>query len=375
MKTLVLALYEVTPPVSGAAVVSLQLVRHLPGEKILVQLKASGRPTPIESGFQVRDIEIKAANGAGKAAALLARFHRIASIVRTEAPDLLILEGAAWTFYYWLFLRFLGRRGRRPRLIYHAHNVEYLLRKEKNSRFVAALTGWAEKRLARTADIVTVVSEIDRKLFRDLTGVDGLLLPNGVDAAFFRCPPAKAIESVRIRYGLGRPSLAFMGLPAYPPNREAIAFLRDRIVPDLRDAYPEATLLIFGGDAGFAAPWLRNPGIVPYDEIPALLAAADVCLCPIFSGSGTRLKILEFLAAGRPVVATRKGAEGLDVEDGIHLALADGAEAFLRRILELLEAPAEAARMGEKGRRLIAERYDWPGLVRSFWSELNGEKR
>jgi polysaccharide biosynthesis protein PslH len=86
-------------------------------------------------------------------------------------------------------------------------------------------------------------------------------------------------------------------------------------------------------------------------------------VAPIFSGSGTRLKILESLAAGVPVVATRKGAEGLTLASGVEILLAEGAADFASTLTELLRNPDRRRQLGACGQRQVASRYDWAVLV------------
>ncbi len=166
------------------------------------------------------------------------------------------------------------------------------------------------------------------------------------------------------------PVVTFMGLTGYPPNREAVHFLVDEVMPLVRREIKDARLAVIGGEVDRREDWLTAPGTVPYEDIPGVLAASDVCAAPIFSGSGTRLKILEYMAAARPVVATRKGAEGLDVEDGADITLAETARETADGIITLLRDRASADRMGLAGRRLVSSGYDWKRIASDFQTEL-----
>ena len=84
---------------------------------------------------------------------------------------------------------------------------------------------------------------------------------------------------------------------------------------------------------------------------------------PLHIGGGTRLKILEALAMQVPVVSTRMGAEGLDLEDGIHLRLADDACTMTQAIAELCSQPNVAVEMARRGRKRVLERYDWEAVT------------
>ena len=103
-----------------------------------------------------------------------------------------------------------------------------------------------------------------------------------------------------------------------------------------------------------------------------MIKACNVCAAPIFSGSGTRVKILEYLAARKPVVSTAKGAEGLDAEDGRHLILAEKKDDFKHSILQLAGDRDLAARLGEEGRELVEMRYSWPRIFERFIPKVDG---
>jgi glycosyltransferase involved in cell wall biosynthesis len=94
-------------------------------------------------------------------------------------------------------------------------------------------------------------------------------------------------------------------------------------------------------------------------DIRPYLWTAGVCIAPLLSGSGTRLKILEALAAGCPVVSTSIGAEGLDLIDGQDLLLGDDPEAFAQQVAQVIENPSRALTISEKGKQIVKSLYDW----------------
>ena len=140
------------------------------------------------------------------------------------------------------------------------------------------------------------------------------------------------------------------------PYREALKFLTGQMLLELeRDGGGSCRLLVCGGPVPAGAP---HPGIVFVGRVPDIVPyvrRADICLAPIFTGSGTRLKILEYMAAGKPVVATPKGAEGLTGEVGVHFELAEPT-AFVSAVRRLAGDPVRASRMGAEARRLASER-------------------
>jgi len=370
MKTVVLSFYTAYPPVCGAAAVTYNLAKHLPGERTLIQVNEFKKGEVALDDFKIVDLLLNTSNHLSKTLHLAVHMPRIGRLLKSLAPDLLILEGASWTIYYLVLFYFLKIRRLPAKIVYHAHNVEYLLRIKRNGRIVAAMTKWAEGLLARKADLVTAVSDVDAGQFERLYGVMPLILPNGVDMDLFEDISAEQIQDIRTKYGLSGKITLFMGLTNFPPNAEAIQFLLKDVFPGVVQACPEAKLAILGGLLEQKRDWLVNPGVIPFQEIPAFVKACDVCVAPIFSGSGTRLKILEYMAACRPVVSTPKGAEGLGVRDGENIVMAEDARRFRDKILELFGAPESAAAIGRRGRDIVQEEYAWSVLIKRFWPFL-----
>jgi glycosyltransferase involved in cell wall biosynthesis len=155
-------------------------------------------------------------------------------------------------------------------------------------------------------------------------------------------------------------TLIFTGALRYRPNYDAMRWFIAEVWPQVRRVRPMARLFITGDHAGLALPdadGIECTGFV--DDIRPLLSSARLAVAPIFAGGGTRLKILEAMAAGTPVVATAKGAEGIDAASGEELLLADDAVSFAAQVVALLGDEGLRARLSQAARRLVAERYDW----------------
>ncbi len=161
-----------------------------------------------------------------------------------------------------------------------------------------------------------------------------------------------------------QPALIFSGNLEYRPNVSAVRFFRKRIWPLIRECWPGLVWRLVGKNpqavAKFVAGDARIELVGPVENAIQALASARVVVVPLLAGSGTRVKILEAWAAGRPVVSTSLGAEGLPVRDGEHLLLADNPEDFAAAVSRLLASPQLRERVGRAGRQLYESQFTWP---------------
>jgi glycosyltransferase involved in cell wall biosynthesis len=179
------------------------------------------------------------------------------------------------------------------------------------------------------------------------------VIPNGVDIDYYSNPGVKAIDSSAIVY---------TGRMSYRPNADAAAhFVRD-ILPTVLRSRPDAIFYVVGSDPPAEVRALAGSNVVitgSVDDVRPYLYRAGVVIAPIRAGSGTRLKILEALAAGKGVVSTALGCEGLDLQAGTDLLVADSPERFAAEVVRLLDDPGFSAILGARGADRVARSYGW----------------
>jgi glycosyltransferase involved in cell wall biosynthesis len=213
------------------------------------------------------------------------------------------------------------------------------------------------RRLLCRFDACTVVSERERELLVDAVGTPPPLhvIPNGVAV------PAAPLSARRTE------TVLFTGALRYAPNHEAMRWFLTAVWPRVLAVRPTARLLITGAHDDRSLPPVPNvvrTGFVA--DLQPLFAEASVAIAPIFAGGGTRVKILEAMGAGTPVVATHKGAEGIAATPGEHLLLADDPATFAAHVLTMLtDAPARE-RLAAAGRALVESRCAWREIGAQF---------
>jgi glycosyltransferase involved in cell wall biosynthesis len=223
----------------------------------------------------------------------------------------------------------------------------------KYARFIKALVA--------ECDRATVVSEIEREHLGD-AGCDLAkvrVLPNGTDV-----PPAP----LRV---IKKPmTLIYPGSVTYSANLDAVRYFLTDIWPTIRQAQPSAQFMVTGSTSGVDLAQLPHRDGVVFTghvaNIDEAIAESSVCVVPLRLGGGTRLKILQSMALGTPVVSTSKGAEGLDVRDGRDILLGDSPETFSAQVLRLLCDRALEASLSSEGRDLVGGRYAWPVIGRQL---------
>jgi glycosyltransferase involved in cell wall biosynthesis len=263
-------------------------------------------------------------------------------------------------------------RGVGPVLV-DTHNVEWARRASELSAHRGGLdlrkrlfglgTAAFERRVLRSSARVYVCSEDERQMLR-ATGITNVAVaPNGVDLEAVRPTPEPEDGCV-----------LFPGDLAYGPNVAAARWIADEIAPALRRRAPGRRIVVAGRDA---SPELRGAlaaaGVEvrsPVADMHEEMSGASVIIVPLRSGGGTRLKILEAFGAGRAVVSTALGAEGIEAEHGRHLLIADSAERVAADVAALLDDPARRGALAAGGRALAEERYGWDAIARALADDL-----
>lgn len=215
-----------------------------------------------------------------------------------------------------------------------------------------------ERAAVRRANVVAAVTCHDAQRISSWGAPRVWLVENGVDTKYF-IPSRESDESKE---------LLFLGALDWFANQDAVEYLVDEILPLLRQHSAQAKLRIVGRKpseamrrrlAGVNA--VELVGDVP--DVRPSLARAAVVVVPVRIGGGSRIKILEALAMGKAVVSTSVGAEGLALADGVHLLLADTPDLFAKRVAELLASRERRCVLGEAGRKMVEERYDWDRIA------------
>lgn len=217
-----------------------------------------------------------------------------------------------------------------------------------------------ERNICRKAECVIATSDIDAVAFERLApGARVCIVPNGIHTETY--------DGNGSHLELSSAALLFTGSMSYRPNVDAVLWFTDRVLGQIRGAIPEARLFIVGQQPHPRLNILRGRSDVEItgyvQDVTPFLHSCAVYVAPLQTGGGTRLKVLQAMAAKCAIVSTAIGAQGLDVTPGREALIADDADGFAQAVIDLLRDPERRASLGSAAQALVKARYDWSRIT------------
>lgn len=215
-----------------------------------------------------------------------------------------------------------------------------------------AMRGWESDWASRFDHCIAVSSEEARWLESRAPRLPVTVIHNGVDCESIKRLPLSQTCDV-----------LFPGVLGYPPNADAVVHFAREVLPMLRHAQPDVRFLVVGRNPGREIKALAAEGAIElHQDVPDMepfYRRARATVVPLRAGGGTRLKILEAMARGCPVISSSIGCEGLDLEHGNQLLIADGAEAMAANVARILGSAQLAGEFAGRARAWVEQRHDW----------------
>lgn len=278
------------------------------------------------------------------------------------------------------YLDVILRNRHRPAVVADWHNVE----SELMGRYAARTENWgkrmfayrtarllegSEQRLLTEAAAHLVVSEREKQLLKNRSPeAEIYVVPNGVDTAAFGITAERSVSNRH------RNTLLYVGSMDYHANVDAVVWFVREIWPAVANEFPDLRFTIVGRNPGPQVRALASHNVQvtgSVDDVRPYYLSGEAVVVPLRVGSGTRLKILEAMAAGVPVVSTALGAEGLEAVDGVHMLIGNSPREFAAALVRLLRDPALAASLVDAGKKLVIGRYDWSTLGQRLYDIHN----
>ncbi|MFA5832246.1 MAG: glycosyltransferase family 4 protein [Bacteroidota bacterium] len=224
-----------------------------------------------------------------------------------------------------------------------------------------------EQKVLQKYNVGIALSSHEEKLMKSMVrDIHSIIVPNGVDTTYFR--------SAQNSSNSGENNIIFTGSYSYFPNEEAAYYFATKIFPAVVSKIPDAKYFIIGRSPSARLLNLqKRQNIIvtgEVEDIRSYLDKAQVVVAPIQFGGGTRLKVLEALAAAKAIVSTSIGCEGIDIENGKHLIIADNENSFAEAVISFLLDPQKNISFGRQGRLLIEKKYSWERITADFQESL-----
>jgi glycosyltransferase involved in cell wall biosynthesis len=303
----------------------------------------------------------------------------LAATLRQEKFDAVQME----TSNLFSYLDIIRQAPGNPAVVLDWHNIDSELMsryasetanlgKKLIARRTASLLLRLERKLMRVCDAHTVVSEVDRaKLLQHNPGASVTVVPNGVNSAAFATSLPDAPGN----------TLLFVGSMDYHANADAVTSFTQNAWPTISKKFPSLKFVIVGRSPGrevrmLASEKIHVTGTV--NDVRPFYANALAVIVPLRVGGGTRLKILEAMAAGVPVISTTIGAEGILARHGQEIFLADSTQQIIDALEFLLRNPVLWRNMAEAARLLASKHYDWASIgdrLHNVYSDLIASRR
>jgi glycosyltransferase involved in cell wall biosynthesis len=335
-----------------------------PVNEIPLNLTASIRFLAVEADTSIRPLPLLLNLLFSRQPYIASRFHlgsyaRLLDQLLRESPfDLIQMEGPYLGHYIPLI-----RKQSRARISLRAHNVEHIIWLRKAASEPNLFKRWYlrnmggrlrhfELNVAGLADTVIPISPVDEDYFREA----------GIRRPMFTAPAGLSLGNYPASGLPAEPALFFIGALDWLPNQEGLEWFLEKVFPKLLSKVPSLRFHVAGRNA--PEPFIRkleHSRITFHGEVSnasAFMQAYRVMVAPLLTGSGIRIKIIEGMALGRPVVTTPVGMEGIGAEAGRELMVAEDPGLFSDLLIKLLTSEEEAVRLADAGRKFVKENFD-----------------
>ena len=297
-KTAFITFFPAVPDNMGSSTVVNSRFKNWPSKKKLFQLSHIKKI----NNKNTKTIFIRKEKPLNKILSLPKLICSVFMYLKNSKKKIIIIEGASWIFYSFLVFFALKLFFLKSKIIYISHSIESEIRKKFSNIFIYFLTKYLGSFMFKCVDIATSVSKHEKSKIKKLYNVNTILYPNAINIDY-----KVGVKKIAKDY------ILYSGSYLYRPNKNAIDYLNNNIMPILLTKHPKIKLVLTGGGFKKKYPWVINKNIIPKKELYNLIYHSK-CLCvPLKFGSGTRIKIIEALSIGAFVISSSKGIEGIEL--------------------------------------------------------------
>ncbi len=298
MKTAFICFFPVFPTNMGSAEVIRSLFLCWPGQKKLFQISHLNHSNYKNNLFSAKIFKEKPIL---KILCIPFLLYKIFKYLGNTKHRLIVIEGPSWIGYSFITLILIRIFSPSTKVIYHSHSIEFEVRKMMSSNIMANFSKKLEKFVFNNSDLSTSVSKIEMNKIKKLYGVQCINLKNGISEKVLKFRKKK----IAFDY------IIYSGSYKYLPNKYAVDYLVNILMPKVTKKFPKLKLVLTGGGYEKKKNYIINLGIVSKPKLLNLIYNSKLMVVPIDKGTGTRIKIIEAMLIGAKVLTTKKGIEGI----------------------------------------------------------------
>jgi hypothetical protein len=290
--------------------------------------------------------------------------HKLRKFLKKFEKKIVIIEGASWIGYSYIFLKLIKIYYSKIIIIYHAHNIEYDLRLKKNNLVIAFITKILEKKVYKLSNFSTAVSINDQRKLRKLYKTKTFIFPNGINK--------KKLLTRKPKFSIPQKFIIFSGSYSYPYNKEAIHKIIFKIMPVILKKYKNIKLIITGKD--FPKDkfkdynFLKNYIDLDKKELNYLIKKSLFMLTPMSKSPGTKLKVIETLLLQANLITSKEGIAGIKLIKNNNLYIYSTTNQMYRYINYLLENNTKIKT--NKVKELYFKYYLMENILNKFFSKI-----
>ena len=234
--------------------------------------------------------------------------YKLKKYLLNKKKRIVVIEGASWTFFSYIVIKYLKKYFKDIKIIYHSHNVDYEVRKLKNSNFILYFTKYFEKKILEISDFSTAVSKTDQLLFRKIYNIKTLILENGIDKI--------NLNNYNSKLKLPKNYIFFPGSYTYYPNKLAIDEIINFHLKNLNKKFPNYYFIFSGEGLPENYQKIKNVkyfGIMNKKDYYYVLKNSKFVFMPLKNAPGTKIKTLESLVMKKIILGTKFAFKGIKI--------------------------------------------------------------
>ena len=350
-KTAFVTFFPIMPNNMGSSAVVNSRFKCWPNKKKIFQISHLKNI----NNKNIKTIFINKENPINKIIKLPKLIFEICNYIKDSKNKLVVIEGASWIFYSFVTICLLKLTLNSCKIIYISHSIESEIRNKFSNKGIFFLTKFLENLVFKFADFSTAVSFKEKNKILKLYKKKTKLYPNAITI--------NEQKFVKKKY---QDYIIYSGSYLYKPNKDAIDFLNQEIMPIVIKKFPKMKLLLTGGGYSKNFPWLINKGIVTKKELYNLIYNSK-CMCvPLRFGSGTRIKIIEALTLGTIVISTSKGIEGIQIYKKNPPFVANSKFKIIKTINKTLKNFKEIKKKSMSDKYFYKKNYSMKNITNTF---------